>query len=49
MEWLRHEKYDGWTTGWTTLVGSVDGDWIAFAKARGHMMFAQFADPHFCG
>jgi hypothetical protein len=49
MEWLRHEKYDGWTTGWTTLVGSVDGDWIVFAKARGHTMFAQFADPHFCG
>jgi hypothetical protein len=49
MEWLRHEHYDGLTTGWTTLIGSVDGDWISFAKGKKHPMFAQFADPHFCG
>tara|TARA_R110002003_G_scaffold225_1_gene16528 strand:- start:2075 stop:2935 length:861 start_codon:yes stop_codon:yes gene_type:complete len=49
MEWLRHEKYDGLTSGWTTLIGGVDGDWINFAKGKKHAMFDQFADPHFCG
>ncbi|KAF2032779.1 hypothetical protein EK21DRAFT_109524 [Setomelanomma holmii] len=49
MEWLRHEKYDGLMSGWTTLIGSVDGDWINFAKDKKHPMFDQFADPHFCG
>lgn len=49
MEWLRHAKYDGLTSGWTTLIGSVDRDWISFAKGKKHPMFDQFADPHFCG
>jgi hypothetical protein len=49
MEWLRHEHYDGLLSGWTTLVGSVDDDWISYAKGKNHPMFAKFADPHFCG
>lgn len=49
MEWLRHKHYDGLKPGWTTLVRSVDGDWISFAKSKNHYMFPQFTDPRFCG
>ncbi|KAF2747852.1 hypothetical protein M011DRAFT_526015 [Sporormia fimetaria CBS 119925] len=47
MEWIRHEAYND--APWKILIGGVDSDWIAFAKGKGHPMFEQFADPHFCG
>lgn len=49
MEWLRHEKYNGLTSGWKFLIGNVDDAWIQFAKDNGSdYMFKKFSDPVYC-
>ncbi|KAH8658167.1 hypothetical protein BX600DRAFT_63735 [Xylariales sp. PMI_506] len=46
MQWLRHEAYND--IAWRSLLGSVDSDWVSYAKGKGHSMFDAFLDPYFC-
>jgi hypothetical protein len=48
MEWLRHAHYSSLKSGWRTLLGPVNGDWISFAEGQGHPIFDQFLDPNYC-
>ena len=52
MEWMRHLKYAGLKSGWLTLLGSLDEEWLRYARSHGLGAFpndGKFADPHYCG
>ncbi|MEU3348179.1 glycoside hydrolase domain-containing protein [Streptomyces sp. NPDC006700] len=47
MEFLRYPTYVDLYSGWQTLIGDVDRDWIAYATANGPKRQTSFKDPSY--
>lgn len=47
MEYLRYPRYVDLYSGWQTLIGDVDRDWIAYAEDNGPNRVTSFTDPSY--
>ncbi|MCE7006077.1 DUF1906 domain-containing protein [Kibdelosporangium philippinense] len=47
MEYLRYPNYVDVYSGWETLIGDVDRDWIRYAEANGPAKVHSFKDPSY--
>jgi peptidoglycan hydrolase-like protein with peptidoglycan-binding domain len=47
MEFLRYPNYVDLYSGWQTLIGDVDRDWIDYATANGPKRVTTFKDPSY--